>query len=249
MLGNITKFFKSGFGGPAGMIFGGIADAYGRKRTAQSQDRYDRQLQEIMDDYEAQKAGINRRNIQFINNQSRIINPHMQQQMAHALLPAAILPNTDTQVAAIEGAASADTGMETSGVGHESEGYKKAMGDAKGAIAADIGTGGSGYAGMMGRTMGPEMQKLAAGVSDARAQAVHTGMGGAINEVARLIARDRPRQVTPGELMASTQKRLDAVKGPKKHFLHGVSSVTQPLTQFAQNQKMFDALSKFKAPT
>ena len=148
------------------MLGGTALGMYGKKRTADRQAAYDAQIQEIMDKYKKDQHGIHSRDLEFENMLTRKINPFYEKQVAHAMLPAAILPDTSHQVGAIEDAALSGIEMEPTDVGATSDSYAEAMADASGEVAADIGSGGSGYAGAMGRTMGPEMQKLAAQVGD-----------------------------------------------------------------------------------
>ena len=173
------------------MLGGQALGMYGKKRTADRQAAYDAQIQEIMDKYKKDQHGIHSRDLEFENMLTRKINPFYEKQVAHAMLPAAILPDTSHQVGAIEDAALSGIEMEPTDVGATSDSYAEAMADASGEVAADIGSGGSGYAGAMGRTMGPEMQKLAAQVGEARMQGLE-GLGMGINDVARFISRDRP---------------------------------------------------------
>ena len=225
------------------MLGGQALGMYGKKRTADRQAAYDAQIQEIMDKYKKDQHGIHSRDLEFENMLTRKINPFYEKQVAHAMLPAAILPDTSHQVGAIEDAALSGIEMEPTDVGATSDSYAEAMADASGEVAADIGSGGSGYAGAMGRTMGPEMQKLAAQVGEARMQGLE-GLGMGINDVARFISRDRPRQITPSQLAANTQKNLDAVPGPKKHWGEAVGQLLSTGSNIYNNQRMYDAISR-----
>ena len=225
------------------MMAGTAIGMYGKKRTADKQAAYDSQIQEIMDKYKKEQHGIHSRDLNFENVLSDRINPFYDKQVAKAMLPAALVPNTDTQVAAIEDAAHSGIEMDPTTAGATSDSYAEAMADASGEISADIGSGGSGWAGAQGRTMGPDMQKLAAQVGTARMQGVE-GMGMGINDVARFIARDRGRQITPGQLAANTQKNLDAVPGPKKHWGEAVGQLLSSGGSIYNNQRMYDAISK-----
>ena len=225
------------------MLGGTALGMYGKKRTADRQAAYDAQIQEIMDKYKKDQHGIYSRDLEFENMLSRKINPFYEKQVAHAMLPAAILPDTSHQVGAIEDAALSGIEMEPTDVGATSDSYAEAMADASGEVAADIGSGGSGYAGAMGRTMGPDMQKLAAQVGEARMQGLE-GLGMGINDVARFISRDRPRQITPSQLAANTQKNLDAVPGPKKHWGEAVGQLLSTGSNIYNNQRMYDAISR-----
>ena len=225
------------------MLGGTALGMYGKKRTADRQAAYDAQIQEIMDKYKKDQHGIHSRELEFENMLTRKINPFYEKQVAHAMLPAAILPDTSHQVGAIEDAALSGIEMEPTDVGATSDSYAEAMADASGEVAADIGSGGSGYAGAMGRTMGPEMQKLAAQVGEARMQGLE-GLGMGINDVARFISRDRPRQITPSQFAANTKKNLAPVPGPKKHWGEAVGQLLSTGSNIYNNQRMYDAISR-----
>ena len=225
------------------MMAGTALGMYGKKRTADKQTNYDSAIQEIMDKYKKDQHGIYSRDIGYENALSDKVNPFYDKQVAMAMLPAAAIPNTDSQVAAIEDAAVSGIEMDPTTVGATSDSYAEAMADASGEVSADIGSGGSGYAGAMGRTMGPDMQKLAAQVGSARMQGIE-GMGMGINDVARFLARDRHRQITPSQLAANTQKNLDADPGPKKHWGEAVGQLLSSGSNIYNNQRMYDAISK-----